>query len=51
MAPHIFYVPTGTSEEDKGDALIERFVGIYGEEVRDVISVLETDDVAGGSSR
>ena len=47
VAPHIFYVPTGTSDEDKGDALIERFVGIYGEEVRDIISVYETDDVAG----
>lgn len=47
VAPHIFYVPTGTSEEDKGDALIERFVDIYGDEVRNIISVNETSDVAG----
>lgn len=46
VAPHIFYVPTGTSEDEKGDALIDRFVGIYGEDVRNVVSVLATDDKA-----
>lgn len=43
-APHIFYVPSGVSDEDLADALMERLVGIYGEELEDVVSVYETDD-------
>lgn len=47
IAPHIFYVPTGTSDEDKGEALIDRFVNIYGEDARGVVSVSPTGEVAG----
>lgn len=42
VAPHIFYVPTESS--DLAKALMDRFVAIYGEEARDAVSVEATDE-------
>ncbi len=47
VAPHIFYVPTGTADEDKAEALFERFEEIYGDDVRSLVTIEPTEEMAG----
>ena len=43
-APHIFYVPSDTADDQLAKALKDRIVSIYGEEAAKMVTIAKTDD-------